>query len=101
LALITVGPEARPGALGLGSLDFEEAAGFAGFGLPLGFAADWAKPAMAKLNPNISVIAVFFMISTSIVKSEPLQDIRGCPFRVNLLCRIDWSTFYENFFQST
>ena len=85
----------------LGSLDFEEAAGFAGFGLPLGFAADWAKPAMAKLNPNISVIAVFFMISTSIVKSEPLQGIRCCPFRVNLLCRIDWSTFYENFFQST
>jgi hypothetical protein len=82
LALITVGPEARPGALALGGLDFEvaarsrspatiglAAADFLTLGLSLGFfAVDWAKPVMAKLNPNVSAIAVFFMISTSIVK---------------------------------
>jgi hypothetical protein len=78
LALITVGPEARPGALlALGGLDFEvgarsrssatiglDTADFLTLGLPLDFAADWAKPVMAKLNPNVIAIAVFFMIST-------------------------------------
>ena len=65
----------------MGGLDFEvgarsgasatiglAAADFLTLGLPLDFAADWAKPVMAKPNPNVSAIAVFFMISTSIVK---------------------------------
>ena len=64
----------------MGGLDFEvaarspatiglAAADFLTLGPPLGFfAVDWAKPVMAKLNPNVSAISVFFMISTSIVK---------------------------------
>ena len=67
----------------MGGLDFEvaarspatiglAAADFLTLGPPLGFfAVDWAKPVMAKLNPNVSAIAVFFMISTSIVKPAP------------------------------
>ena len=68
--MITVGPEARPGALALGGLDFEEAAELVLLSV-LGLAwvdwiwvLGWAKPAMAKLNPNVSAIAVFFIIST-------------------------------------
>jgi hypothetical protein len=55
----------------LGGLAFGEATGLAAPGLPLGFGDDWAKPAMAKLNPNISVIAVFFMLSVRIDNSPP------------------------------
>jgi hypothetical protein len=78
--LITVGPEARPGALALGGLDFEEAAELVLLSVlaadwvllsVLGLAwvdwiwvLGWAKPAMAKLNPNVSAIAVFFIILT-------------------------------------
>jgi len=68
LALTIVGSEAGRSDSILGGLAFGEAAGFAALGLPLGFAADWAKPVTAKPKPNVNAIAVFFMISTSIVK---------------------------------
>jgi hypothetical protein len=91
---IIAGPEAGRGGSSLNGLDFEvvarsrssatigevavrsrssatiglDAGGFLTLVLPLGFfAVNWAKPVMAKLSPNISVIAVFFIISTTIV----------------------------------
>lgn len=68
LALTIVGPEADRCEPSPSGLAFGEAAGFAALGLPLGFAADWAKPFIAKPNPNVTAIAVFFMILISIVK---------------------------------
>jgi hypothetical protein len=108
LALTIVGPEAGRGDSTLGGLDFEaaarsrssatiglDAADLLTLGLPLGFF--WAKPVMAKLNPNISTIAVFFIISTTIVKLATPHALGDHPFRLNLLPLNDRSNLYDNF----
>jgi len=107
LALTIVGPEVGRGESSLGGLDFEvearsrssatiglDSGDFLTLGLPLGLF--WAKPVMAKLNPNISVITVLFIILTSIVTFVTFSNLLAIgdyPFRKKIIHLIDWSTF--------
>jgi len=109
LALTIVGFEIGRGGSTMSGLEFEEAArsrssatigvdsaGFVTVGLSLAsLGLFWAKPAMAKLNPNISVITVLFIILTSIVTFVTFSNLLAIgdyPFRRKIIHLIDWST---------